>query len=71
MARLLRYELNVIDGVAYVPLGELGAEFLLQVIADRTKKAAVIMMINLPFSGRTQVIPTARLCEVLLDWVTD
>jgi DNA replication protein DnaC len=71
MARWARYELIAIDEVGYVPLAELGAEFLFQVIADRAEKAAVIMTTNLPFSEWTQVIPNARLCKALLDRVTD
>ena len=71
MARWSRYELIAIDEVGYVPLAELGAEFLFQVIADRAEKAAVIMTTNLPFSEWTQVIPNARLCKALLDRVTD
>jgi DNA replication protein DnaC len=71
MARWSRYELIAIDEVGYVPLADLGAEFLFQVIADRAEKAAVIMTTNLPFSEWTQVIPNARLCKALLDRVTD
>jgi DNA replication protein DnaC len=71
MARRARYELIAIDEVGYVPLADLGAEFLFQVIADRAEKAAVIMTTNLPFSEWTQVIPNARLCKALLDRVTD
>ncbi len=54
-----------------MPLADLGAEFLFQVIADRAEKAAVIMTTNLPFSEWAQVIPNARHCEALLDRVTD
>ena len=71
MARWSRYELIAIDEVGYVPLADLGAEFLFQVIADRAEKAAVMMTTNLPFSEWTQVIPNARLCKALLDRVTD
>ena len=66
-----RYELIAIDEVGYVPLADLGAEFLFQVIAERAEKAAVIMTTNLPFSEWTQVFPNARLCKALLDRVTD
>src|ERR1019366_7053159 len=71
MARWSRYDLIAIDEVGYVPLADLGAEFLFQVIAERAEKAAVIMTTNLPFSEWTQVIPNARLCKALLDRVTD
>ena len=71
MARWSRYELIALDEVGYVPLADLGAEFLFQAIAERAEKAAVIMTTNLPFSEWTQVIPNARLCKALLDRVTD
>lgn len=71
LARWARYELIAIDEVGYVPLAEVGAEFLFQVIAERAEKAAVVMTTNLPFSEWTQVIPNARLCKALLDRVTD
>jgi DNA replication protein DnaC len=66
-----RYELIAIDEVGYVPMAELGAEFLFQVIAERAEKAAVILTTNLPFFEWTQVIPNARLCKALLDRITD
>jgi DNA replication protein DnaC len=71
MARWSRYDLIAIDEVGYVPLAEVGAEFLFQVVAERAEKAAVILTTNLPFSEWTQVIPNARLCKALLDRVTD
>jgi DNA replication protein DnaC len=71
LARWERYDLIAIDEVGYVPLAEVGAEFLFQVIADRSEKAAVILTTNLPFSEWTQVLPNARLCKALLDRITD
>lgn len=71
LARWERYELIAIDEVGYVPMADLGAEFLFQVIAERAEKAAVIITTNLPFSEWTQVIPNARLCKALLDRITD
>lgn len=35
----------------YVPLAEVGAEFLFQVVAEPAEKAAVILTTNLPFSN--------------------
>ena len=70
-ARWVRYDLIAIDEVGYVPLAEVGAEFLFQVIAERAEKAAVIVTTNLPFSEWTQVIPNARLCKALVDRITD
>src|SRR5579864_5191209 len=57
--------------VGYVPLAEMGAEFLFQVIAERAERAAVLLTTNLPFSEWTQVIPNARLCKAVLDRITD
>lgn len=71
MARWARYDLIAIDEVGYVPLAEVGAEFLFQVVAERAEKAAVIVTSNLPFSEWTQVIPNARLCKALIDRITD
>jgi DNA replication protein DnaC len=71
MARWERYDLIAIDEVGYVPLAEIGAELLFQVIADRAEKAAVILTTNLPFSEWTQVIPNPRLCKALMDRITD
>src|SRR4029078_13000282 len=63
--------LIAIDEVGYVPLAEVGAEFLFQVIAERAERTAVVLTTNLPFSEWTQVIPNARLCKALLDRITD
>ena len=71
LARWARYELIAMDEVGYVPMADVGAEFLFQVVAERAEKAAVIMTTNLPFSEWTQVIPNSRLCKALLDRVTD
>jgi DNA replication protein DnaC len=57
--------------VGYVPLAEVGAEFLFQVIAESAERTALIVTTNLPFSEWTQVIPNARLCKALLDRITD
>lgn len=71
LARWARYDLIAIDEVGYVPMADVGAEFLFQVIAERAEKTAVILTTNLPFSEWTQVIPNARLCKALIDRITD
>ncbi len=43
LERWSRYDLVAIDEVGYVPIPEIGAEYLFQVIADRAEKAAVIL----------------------------
>ena len=71
LSRWARYDLIALDEVGYVPLAEVGAEFLFQVIAERAEKAAVIVTTNLPFSEWTQVIPNARLCKALVGHITE
>jgi DNA replication protein DnaC len=66
-----RYELIALDEVGYVPMAEIGAEMLFQVVSERAEKAAIIMTTNLPFSEWTQVFTNARLCQALLDRLTD
>jgi hypothetical protein len=58
-------------GGGYVPLADIGAEFLCQVIAERAERAALIVTTKLPFSEWTQVFPNPRLCKALLDRITD
>jgi DNA replication protein DnaC len=66
-----RYELVAIDELGYVPLANVGAELLFQVVSERSERAAIIVTTNLPFSEWTQVFKNARLCKALLDRVTD
>jgi DNA replication protein DnaC len=47
MARWQRYELIAVDEVGYVPLADIGAEFLFQVISERAERAAIVVTTNL------------------------
>lgn len=69
--RWLRYELIVIDEMAYVAMPEAAAELLFQVISGRAERAAVVVTTNLPFSEWTTMFPNARLCKAMLDRLTD
>ena len=69
--RWTRYELIVIDEMAYVALPDTAAEMLFQIIAGRAERAAVIITTNLPFSEWTTMFPNARLCKAMLDRLTD
>ena len=71
MEKWQKYELIVVDELGYVPLADIGAEFLFQVVSDRAERAALIVTTNLPFSEWTSVFPNPRLCKALLDRVTD
>ena len=71
LARWMRFDVITLDEVGYVPLADIGAEFLFQVIAERAERATLIITTNLPFSEWTQVFPNPRLCKALLDRITD
>jgi DNA replication protein DnaC len=67
LARWLRYDVIVLDEVGYVPLADIGAEFLFQVIAERAERATLIVTTNLPFpSGRrcSRIRACARHCWI-------
>jgi DNA replication protein DnaC len=57
LARWARYDVLALDEVGYVPLAELGAEFLFQVVAERAEKAAVLL--TTPTSSRPARTPSA------------
>jgi DNA replication protein DnaC len=69
--RWMRYELIVVDEMAYVAMPEAAAELLFQVIAGRAERAAVIVTTNLPFSEWTRMFPNARLSKAMVDRLTD
>lgn len=69
--RWLRYQLIVIDEMAYVAVPESAAELVFQVISGRAERAAVIVTTNLPFSEWNTMFPNARLCKAMLDRLTD
>ncbi len=70
-ARWMRYELVVVDEMAYVAMPEAAAEYLFQIISGRAERASVIVTTNLPFSEWTTMFPNARLCKAMLDRLTD
>ncbi|MEZ5404438.1 MAG: IS21-like element helper ATPase IstB [Bryobacteraceae bacterium] len=63
MAKWQRFDMIVIDEIGYVPLADVGAEFLFQVISERAERAAIVVTTNLPFSEWTTVFPNPRLCS--------
>jgi len=46
MARWQKYDLIAIDELGYVPLAEVGAEFLFQVISERAERAAWVVSVR-------------------------
>ena len=71
LSRWFRYDLLAIDEVGYVPLADIGAEFLYQVVSERAERAALVVTTNLGFSEWTQVFANTRLCKAMVDRVTD
>src|SRR5256712_11002861 len=67
LGRWARYDVIAIDEVGDVPLAELGAEFLFQVIAERAERSAGVVTTNLPLSQWTHVIPHARVWQAGVD----
>ncbi|HZL51324.1 MAG TPA: IS21-like element helper ATPase IstB, partial [Terracidiphilus sp.] len=69
LARWSRVELIVIDELGYVPLAEVAAELLFQVIAERAEKAAIIVTTTCPSQSGPRSSPTpgsARPCSIAL-----
>ena len=71
LGRWGRLDLIVLDELGYVPLAEVGAELLFQLISERAEQTALVVTTNLPFSEWPQVFPNARLCKAMLDRLTD
>src|SRR5256712_8027170 len=70
LGRWARYDVIAIDEVGYVPLAELAAEFLFQVIAERAERSSGVVTTNLPLSQWTHVIPHARVWQAGVDRIT-
>lgn len=70
VARYARYDLVVLDELAYVPLGAAEAELLFQVLDARAEVSAMVITTNLPFSEWTRVFPEPRLCKAIVDRLT-
>ena len=63
MARWQKYELIALDEVGYVPLADIGAEFLFQVISERAERAALIVTTNLPVLGMDNGVSESALVQ--------
>ena len=70
IGRYARYELLVLDEMAYVPLSPTEAELLFQVLDERSERAALVTNTNLPFGEWTKVFPEPRLCKAVIDRLT-
>ncbi len=68
--RYQKYHLLILDELGYLPLANIDAELLFQVLSQRHEKWPVIITTNLPFSEWTSVFVDHRLCKALIDRVT-
>src|SRR2546426_8546671 len=66
--RWMRYELIVIDEMAYVAMPEAAAELLFQIISGRAERAAVIVTKKLPFLEWNTMVSNSRVFKTLLRW---
>lgn len=71
LACWMRYEVLVVDEMAYVTMPETAGELLFQVIAGRAERAAMIVTTNLRFSEWMTMFPNVRLCKAMIDRLTD
>ena len=67
----LRYEVIVLDEVGYMPLADIGAEFLFQVIAERAERATLIVTTTCRSQNGRKCFPIHDCAKRLLDRITD
>ena len=60
----------IIDELGYIPLSNVDAELLFQVLGERQERCSVVLTTNLPFSEWTAVFSDARLCRAMVDRLT-
>jgi DNA replication protein DnaC len=70
IGRYARYDLLILDELAYVPLSATEAELLFQVLDERSERAALVTNTNLPFGEWPKVFPEPRLCKAVIDRLT-
>lgn len=70
VSRYPRFELLIVDELAYIPLSPTEAELLFQVLDERSEVSALIITPNLPFGEWTKGFPEPRLCKAVVDRLT-
>lgn len=70
VGRYARYDLLILDEMAYVPLLAAEAELLFQVLDERSELSALLITTNLPFGEWTKMFPEPRLCKAVVDRLT-
>ena len=59
--QLASHKLLIVDELGYVPLSQIGAELLFEVLSQRYERGATIVTSNLPFDEWTSMFGSERL----------
>jgi DNA replication protein DnaC len=70
LKELSRVNLLIVDELSYISLPRQGAEFLFQVISERSERGSIIINTNLDFSKWEEIFGDRMLAAALVDRVT-
>lgn len=68
--RFSGYDLLILDELGFVPLSQVDAELIFQVLSKRHEMKSTLITTNLPFSEWTSVFKDLRLCRAVIDRIT-